>query len=87
MKITKTIVRTFDIYNCVKWNYSVGDTIAVRDKNKIKSNHLLKCFICNHEFNSDEFPYLAFVSNYKNQFICETCANMVIKENNKNRSL
>lgn len=34
-------------------------------------------FVCGYKFGNEEYPYLALIKNYKNQFICEKCAEKV----------
>lgn len=78
MKIKKTTTRTYEIYDCVKWEMSVGETIIKREKVGMKNKGLDKCFCCGINFSSNYIPYLALVRNHKNVFICEECANEVL---------
>lgn len=80
MKITKTITKTYKIYDCVKWEMTVGDTIVKREKVGLKTKGLDKCFCCRINFSSDYIPYLALIRNHSNEFICEACANEVMQE-------
>lgn len=80
MKITKTTTKTYDIYDCAKWQMTVGNTIVNRERVGMKSRGFDKCFICKKNFNSDEYPYLALIRNHANAFICEDCARKVNAE-------
>lgn len=80
MKITKTTTRTYEIYNCAKWNMSVGDTIYHRERVGMKSKGFDKCFICGKQFLASDYPYLAIVRNHANVFICEDCAKKIQAE-------
>lgn len=50
MIITKTTTRTYEIYDCAKWDMTVGDTITKREKVGMKSKGLDKCFACKKNF-------------------------------------
>lgn len=80
MEVVKTTVRKFDVYDCVKWGTTVGDTLSFRDEHGIKNRGLDKCFICGYKFPPDEFPYLGLIKNHANQFICRNCAEKVNPE-------
>lgn len=77
MKITKTTVREYEICDCTKWRPTIGETLAFRESRGIKNRGLDKCFVCGYKFGNEEYPYLALIKNYKNQFICEKCAEKV----------
>ena len=77
MKITKTTVREYEICDCAKWRQTIGETLAFRESRGIKNRGLDKCFVCGYKFGNEEYPYLALIKNYKNQFICEKCAEKV----------
>lgn len=77
MKITKTTVREYEICDCAKWRQTIGETLAFRESHGIKNRGLDKCFVCGYKFGNEEYPYLALIKNYKNQFICEKCAEKV----------
>ena len=82
MKITKTYTKTYDIYESYKCTYTFGETMAAREK-ICKDTHnkgLDKCFVCGYNFKNDDIPWLSFVKNHRNVFLCETCAKQV--ENN-----
>ena len=74
MKITKTTTKTYEIYDCARWEMTVGDAIQGREKAGMKNKGLDKCFCCEKKFQSEEIPFLALIRNYKNMFICEKCA-------------
>ena len=74
MKITKTTTKTYEIYGCVKWEMTVGDTLKRREEAGVKSKGLDKCFVCGKKFHSEETPYLALIKNHSNMLICEKCA-------------
>lgn len=80
MKITKTTTKTYDIYDCAKWQMTVGDTILKREQIGMKTKGFDKCFICKHKFNPSEIPYLALIRTHPNVFICKDCAKKVNKE-------
>ena len=77
MKITKTITKTYEIYDCAKWEMTVGDTIQRREKAGMKNKGLDKCFACGHKFQSEDIPYLALIRNHANMFVCEKCAGKI----------
>ena len=77
MKITKTIVREYEICDFAKWSQTIGETLTFRESRGIKNRGLDKCFACGYKFENEEYPYLALIKNYKNQFICEKCAEKV----------
>lgn len=80
MKITKTITRTYNIYDCAKWEMTATETIRKRKEKSMSVKRLDKCFVCEKKFEADEYPYLALVSKYKNVFICKDCARKVNKD-------
>ena len=80
MKIIKTTTKTYEIYDCIKWGMSVGETITKREEVGMKSNELDKCFACGLHFSSNYIPYLAFIKNHKNAFICKACSNEVLNK-------
>ncbi len=80
MKISRTTTKTYDIFDCAKWEMSVGDTILKREEIGMKSGGLDKCFSCKKMFESTDYPYLALIRNHKNMFICEECARKVNPE-------
>lgn len=80
MKINRTTTKTYDIFDCAKWEMSVGDTILKREMIGMKSGGLDKCFSCKKKFESTDYPYLALIRNHKNMFICEECARKVNPE-------
>ena len=80
MIVTKTTTRNYDIYDCAKWQMTVGNTIAAREKVHMSTNGLNSCFACKRSLNYDEYPYLALVKNHKNVFVCENCANKILLE-------
>lgn len=77
MKIIKTTTKTYEIYDCVKWEFSVGETITIREKVGMKNKGLDKCFCCGTKFASKDIPYLALIRNHTNAFICEACSNEI----------
>lgn len=83
MKITKTIVRTYNIYDCAKWGMTIGDTVKRRERAGIKTAIEDKCFVCGYKFKFVDFPNLALIRNHTNEFVCEKCARK-IKESIKN---
>lgn len=83
MKITKTTTRTYEIYGCMKWSMTVGDTILKREKVGMKSKGYDKCFGCGHKFQYEDIPYLGLLRGHANVFICKECAEK-IKEENEN---
>lgn len=80
MIITKTTIKTYEIYDCAKWEISVGETIVRREKVGMKTKGYDKCFSCGHKFQSDDFPYLGLIRNHSNEFICTDCARKVNPE-------
>lgn len=80
MKITKTTTKTYEIYDCAKWQMTIGDTIFHREKVGLKSRGFDKCFCCQKKFYADYIPYLALVRGHTNQFICDECAEIVNAE-------
>lgn len=80
MKLTKTTTKTYEIYDCVKWECTVGSTIKHREKVGLKNLGLDKCFCCGKKFKGDDFPYLGLVRNHRNVFLCEKCAGKVKNE-------
>lgn len=80
MKITKTTIKTYEIYDCAKWEMSIGETIVRREKVGMKTRGYDKCFACGHKFKSDDFPYLGLIRNHSNEFICTDCARKVNPE-------
>lgn len=81
MIITKTTTRKYDIYDCAKWQMTVGNTISSREKMGMSTAN--QCFACKRIFNYDDYPYLALVKNHKNVFVCEECAKKVLEEKNE----
>lgn len=80
MKISKTTVRNYEIYDCAKWQSTIGETLMFRQQHGIKNRGLDKCFACGYEFDSEEEPYLGLIKNHSNQFICRECAMKVNPE-------
>ena len=80
MIITKTTTRKYDIYDCAKWQKTVGNTIAGRERLRMSTKGLNQCFVCKKSFNYDDYPYLALVKNHKNVFVCEDCAKKILEE-------
>ena len=81
MIVKKITSKNYDIYDCAKWEMTVKDTIKKRREVGLKTKGLDRCFVCDKKFEGDDFPYLAMIRNYSNQFICDDCANKIIKEN------
>lgn len=90
MKIIKTTTKTYEIYDCAKWEMSVGETIVRREKVGMKTRGYDKCFACGYKFQADDFPYLGLIRNHSNEFICTDCARRVkimnIFQTNNNKS-
>lgn len=80
MKVTKTTTKTYEIYDCAKWEMSVGDTILKREKMGMKSKGFDKCFACKYKFKYEDIPYLGLVRGHSNAFICKECAEKLEKE-------
>ena len=80
MIITKTTIKTYEIYDCAKWEISVGETIIRREAIGMKTKGYDKCFACGHKFQSYDFPYLGLIRNHSNEFICIDCARKVNSE-------
>lgn len=80
MIITKTTTRKYDIYDCAKWQMTVGKTISSREKIGMSTRGLNQCFVCKKSFNYDDYPYLALVKNHKNVFVCEECHKRILEE-------
>lgn len=80
MKLTKTTTNTYEIYDCKKWICSVGETLKHREKIGLKNIGFDKCFVCGSKFKDNDFPYLGFVRNHRNVFLCEKCAVKVKNE-------
>lgn len=80
MKITKTITKTYEIYDCAKWEMYVGETIMRREKIGMKTKDMTNCFACGHKFQSNDFPYIGLIRNHSNEFICADCARKVNPE-------
>lgn len=80
MKIIKTITKTYNVYDCVKWESTIENTLNTRTTLGIRNNGLNKCFCCEHKFELNEFPYLVFIQNHENRFICNQCAEKVLEE-------
>lgn len=85
MIITKTTTRKYDIYDCAKWQMTVGKTISSREKMGMSNKGLDQCFACKKSFNYDDYPYLALVKNHKNVFVCEECAKRILEEKNEQK--
>lgn len=83
MIITKTTTRKYDIYDCAKWQMTVGKTISSREKIGMSTRGLNQCFVCKKSFNYDDYPYLALVKNHKNVFVCEECHKRILEEKNE----
>lgn len=83
MIITKTTTRKYDIYDCAKWQMTVGNTISSREKMGMSTKGLNQCFACKRIFNYDDYPYLSLVKNHKNVFVCEECAKKILEEKNE----
>lgn len=77
MEVTKTIVRKYDVYDCAKWEVTIGETLSFREEHGIRNRGLDKCFICGYKFAHNEKPFLGFIKNHANQFICAKCAEKV----------
>lgn len=82
MIIEKVTIRKYDIYDCAKWQMTVGNTIAAREKMCMTTKGLNQCFVCKKLFDYDDYPYLALVKNHKNVFVCENCAKKIIEGKN-----
>lgn len=54
MKISKTTVRNYEIYDCAKWQNTIGETLMFRQQHGIKNRGLDKCFACGYKFGSEE---------------------------------
>ena len=54
MKINRTTTKTYDIFDCAKWEMSVGATILKREMIGMKSGGLDKCFSCKKKFESTD---------------------------------
>ena len=80
MIITKTVARKYDIYDCAKWQMTVGNTIAGRERLHMSTKGMNQCFACKKTFNYDDYPYLALVKNHKNVFVCEDCAKKILED-------
>ena len=80
MIIKKTTIKSYEVYNCLKWQMTVKYTIAERARRGLRTKGLDKCFICGKGFKGDDFPYLALIRNHNNEFICVNCAELVMKE-------
>ena len=52
MIIKKTITKTYDIYDCVKWGMTVRDTISARERKGLKNSGLDRCFVCGKKFDA-----------------------------------
>ena len=78
-KITRTYTKTYDCYEAVKWGYTFGDTMESRNKTFGKNHDkgLEKCFMCGYKFKDRDIPWLGFVKNHKNVFLCEDCGKAV----------
>ena len=50
MIITKTTTRKYEIYDCAKWQMTVGNTISSREKMGMSTKGLNQCFVCKREF-------------------------------------
>lgn len=79
MIITKTTTRKYDIYDCAKWQMTVGNTISSIEKMGMTTKEFNRCFVCKRTFNYDDYPYLALVKNHKNVFVCEECAKKILE--------
>lgn len=80
MKVSKTTVRNYEIYDCAKWQSTIGETLMFRQSLGVKNRGLDKCFACGYKFGSEEKPYLGLIKNHSNQFICRECAMKVNPE-------
>lgn len=80
MKITKTITRTYNLYDCVKWGMTATETIKKRKEKSMPVKGLGKCFVCEKKFETDEYPYLALVKKHENMFVCKDCARKINKD-------
>ena len=80
MIISKTTTRKYDIYDCAKWEMTVGNTISSREKMGMSTNGFNQCFVCKKAFDYNDYPYLALVKNHKNVFVCEECAKSILEE-------
>lgn len=86
MILIKTgMTRKYNIYDCAKWSMTIKDTIIKRAKMGLKTNGFDKCFMCNKKFDGADIPYLALIHNYKNQFICDDCAQKVLMMKGKSK--
>lgn len=53
MKISKTTVRNYEIYDCAKWQSTIGETLMFRQSLGVKNRGLDKCFACGYKFGSE----------------------------------
>lgn len=72
--------RNYEIYDCAKWQSTIGETLMFRQSLGVKNRGLDKCFACGYKFGSEEKPYLGLIKNHSNQFICRECAMKVNPE-------
>ena len=80
MKITKTITRTYNLTDCVKWEMTATEIIRKRKEKSMSVKGLDKCFVCEKKFETDEYPYLALVKKHENMFVCKDCARKINKD-------
>lgn len=83
MIATKITTRKYDIYDCAKWQMTVGNTISLRENMGMSTKGFNQCFVCKKKFNYDDYPYLALVKSHKNVFVCEECAKKILEEKNE----
>ena len=79
MKVTRTHTKTYDVYEAVEWESTFGQTMECRNRifGTSIDKYLKKCFVCGHKFEDSEIPWLGFVRNHKNVFLCKECGGKV----------
>jgi len=84
LKITKTTTTTttYEISSVQPFG-KYGNFVAARIRafgGDGKMKDLRKCFICGHEFTSDDDVNVAFMARHKNVFLCNACAGDLSEE-------
>ena len=77
MIVKKTYTKIYEIIDCSKWNGTLGETKKRAQELGVHEHDIDKCFVCEHKFTDDDYPYLAIFKGRKNDFICEECAKKV----------
>lgn len=74
MKITKTVMRTYEI-NFVKKSFlsTAGEFLRYRKSIGAKTEPYERCFICGRKFADNEIPRVVIVTGIGNRFICKEC--------------